>query len=98
MDDILMSSVYVVMKRWGQVGCGRSTVKRLKRKGERMAPWGTPFLMSTVRDFWPLRATLAELWDRKLASYFLRQPFPSESMIFWMRPCFRHGVECLVYV
>ena len=45
---MVKSSTYVVMIVLSVVGWGISAVKRLKRQGERTAPWGTSFLMCTT--------------------------------------------------
>ena len=49
---IVKSSAYEYIVVLGKCGSGMSLVKRLKRVGERMAPWGTPFWRCFVLDLW----------------------------------------------
>ena len=67
------------------VGWGMSAVKRLKRQGERIAPWGTPFLICTSLDVWPFEMTLAVLPVKKFAIHFLRLFSMCVFSIFCMR-------------
>ena len=67
------------------VGWGISAVKRLKRQGERIAPWGTPFLMCTSLDVWPFEMTLAVLPVKKFAIHFLRLFSKCVLRLFCMR-------------
>lgn len=82
---MVKSSAYVVMIVLSVVGWGISAVKRLKRQGERIAPWGTPFLMCTSLDIWPFEMTLAVLPVRKFAIHFLRLFSMCVFSIFCMR-------------
>ena len=71
----------------GEVGCGRSDMKRLKRRGERMAPCGTPFGSGMIFDLWFRWEIWADLPDMKLASHFLSWFVISVLSIFWMSRC-----------
>ena len=68
---IVMSSAYVMSLELGEWGMGRSRVKRLKRVGERMAPWGTPLVSFTFLESLFFMETWAVLLDMKLESHFL---------------------------
>ena len=69
---MVRSSAYVVMIVLSVFGWGISAMKRLKRQGERIVPWGTPFLMRTRWEIWPFERTLAVLPVRKFAIHFLK--------------------------
>ena len=82
---MVKSSAYVVMIVLSVVGWGISAVKRLKRQGERIAPWGTPFLKCTSLDVLPFDMTLAALPVKKFAIHFLRLFSMCVLRIFCMR-------------
>ena len=60
---------------------------RLNSVGDSMAPWGTPFLMFMVRDFWPFCCIWAVLPDRKLANHFLVFVGILDWRSLWIRLC-----------
>lgn len=60
---------------------------RLKRAGDRIAPWGTPFFMFIVRDFCPLCWIWAVLPERKFDIHFLECGGKFVSSILLMRLC-----------
>ena len=82
-----MSSAYEVMWVCVVWGWGRSAVYRLNSVGDSMAPWGTPFLMFMVRDFWPFCCIWAVLPDRKLADHFLMFVGILDWRSLWIRLC-----------
>ena len=52
-------------------GVGRSEIKRLRRVGERMAPWGTPLLNFPFLERWSFKRTWAVRFVMKFESHFL---------------------------
>ena len=67
-EVMVMSSAYVVMDVFGLSGRGRSEVNILKRRGESMAPCGTPFLSLMFLDSWFKLDTCPERPDRKFTT------------------------------